>query len=466
MESHAALLRLLYRSDAGFDRYDCAGVLDPQLCRHACCSRRHGAAAVTAASRAFPPGCSKLNAAERLLVLLLHPDETAALGVNLPSLVQGHYVRSLLDWACGVLTKTSDPAGGEAGKHKAKKRRANDGQARYQQPAAHPRLQRRGWAVLQALLASASVAPSQPLPAALLPAATAVLEAVQQLSEMEEAEGLLVQVAALLQLLGSKFKASFRPGIEQATGAAQAALNGHAAAGDAAQQQVWASVAVAAADLLQAAAAGHPNQRKVWDAALPRLLPLLAQGAFPVAASPSSSELVGCCTRLLASVVFNQQHVAGLAAAAALEMAAASADGATAAPSEEAQAAGQSVRASYAGQLFPAIAQQVAGGQLPYALLPWMVGQFCAALRQHRDTADTGKLTDGRAVLAARCCWRTFRLPTVPSHPTLQRLRSPARRGCAARSSSLPWRPQQAAASAFLRTSISGWLSCARCSRR
>ena len=356
--------------------------------------------------------------------------------------MRAHYLRSLLDWSCGALTKKADGAEGSGARKKGKK-----GRALPQQPAAEaatgpppsphpPKLQPRCWAVLVAVLGSSSTAASQQLPAALLPAATAALQLLREGGQQQHQQQLLQQgellgqLAALLQLLGGKFAGSFRPSLEHAVAAAEAALEGHAAAATA--QHDWQPVAAATAQLLLAAATAHPNQRKVWDAAVPRLLPLLAQAAFPAVAhgSTSSDELAGCCRQLLEAVVFHQQHVAALAAAAAAEMVSALAEaGGSSAPAEPApQAAAltgetaaedgapacsqqqQQRGGGYAAQLFATVRQWVAEGGLPLALLPWMAGSFCAALRQHRRAAQTGKLPLLRCTICAVWCLRGCQL--------------------------------------------------------
>jgi hypothetical protein len=350
--------------------------------------------------------CRKLEAAEELVSALLHQDGSqAGEGEALPPLVRGHYLRSLLEWSCGALTKKSDAAEGSGPGKKGKKGKPSQQQpaeASLGAPAAQPaKLQPRCWAVLVAVLASGSTAASQQLPAALLPAATAALQLLQQGNPQQAQQGeLLGQLAALLQLLSSKFAGSFRPSLEHAVAAAEAALAGHAATATA--QQHWQAVAAATVRLLLAAAAAHPNQRKVWDASVPRLLPLLAQAAFPADAHGSSDELADCCRQLLEALVFQQQHVATLAAGAAAEMAAALAEAGggsapAAAPQDaeaadaDAPAASQQRSGGYAAQLFATVRQRVAAGELPLALLPWMAGSFCAALRQHRRAAQTGE---------------------------------------------------------------------------
>jgi hypothetical protein len=370
--------------------------------------------------------CRKLEAAEELVsALLLQDGSQAGECEMLPPLVRGHYLRSLLEWTCGALTKKSDAAEGSGAGKKGKKGKAAPqpaAEVASGAPAAQPaKLQPRCWAVLVAVLGSGSTAASQQLPAALLPAATAALQLLREGDPQQAQQGeLLGQLAALLQLLCGKYAGSFRPSLEHAVAAAEAALAGHAAA--AATQQDWKPVAAATAQLLLAAAAAHPNQRKVWDAAVPRLLPLLAQATFPGDAHGSSDELTGCCQQLLEALVFHQQHVTALAAAAAAEMAAALAEagGSSAAPAVALQAAEpdsdaaaeddapassqhQQRSGGYAAQLFATVRLRVAAGELPLALLPWMAGGFCAALRQHRRAAQTGESPLLCSMVCAAC---------------------------------------------------------------
>lgn len=375
--------------------------------------------------------CSKLEAAEELAAALLPglPQQAAGRAADshvlaaLPPLVRAHYLRSLLDWSCGSLTKKgAHPAAAEDGAKKGKKRKQQEekGAALHKgsDTALMSSLQPRCWTVLTAVLGSSGMAASQQLPVTLLPAATAVLNALREGGQQQLAggdSGLLDQLAELLRLLHGKFSSSFRPGIEHATAAAEAALLGHAAAGGQEMQLAWEHTAASAVRLLLAAATGHPNQRKVWDATLPRLLPLLAQAAFP--ASPSQlgdkqaggTELSTCCLDLLRCMIFCHQHVAALAAAAAPEMAAAvAAAGAVEAPSpgsaavEDAadgqpplpqQQQQQQHGGTYAAQLLALLREQVAGGQVPLELLPWMATQFCTALRVYRQAVETGKHT-------------------------------------------------------------------------
>lgn len=371
-----------------------------------------------------PTACRKVEAAEQVVAALLDgsPHEEGAPGgeaAALPPLVRVHYLRSLVEWSCGALTKrdaAGAAAGGEGKKGKKRKQQeaddtlASGAAAAAREGQERPKLlQPRCWAVLTAVLGSSATPPTQQLPAALLPAATAVLQLARERSsrvQQSECEALLVQLAALLRLLHSKFGASFRPSVEHSVALVEAALLGHAtAAVGGSEQGAWEGAAAAAARVLQAAASGHPTQRKVWDAAVPRLLPLLAAASFPVGAGSSTSEecsgnqLARCCRQVLDAVIFHPQHVAPLAAAAAAEMAAAlaaaastgdtAAEGSEAAPAE-ATGAGGSNNAGYAAQLFAAVRRDVAAGRVPLALLPWMVGRFCAALRQHRRAAETG----------------------------------------------------------------------------
>ena len=74
--------------------------------------------------------------------------------------------------------------------------------------------------------------------------------------------------------------------------------------------------------------------------------------------------------------------------------AAASAEAVGAKPAQRGTAGG------YAAQLFAALRQQAAAGKLPLALLPWMAGRFCAALKQYRRAAETGAV----AVAAVERC--------------------------------------------------------------
>lgn len=363
------------------------------------------------------PHTRKLEAAEQLVTALLGAVGEAA---ALPPLVRTHYLHSLLDWSSGILTRGN--TGGGAGKKGKKKQRESGGaggteaQQQEQQPA---RLQPRCWAVLVAVLGSSCGAAGQPVPEGLLPAATVALQLLAGVPERDARHELLVQLAALLRLLSAKFGASYRPSIEHAAAAVEAALVGHAAAARASSDEAahWQPVAAAAAQLLLAAASGHPNQRKVWDAAVPRLLPLLARAAFPAGASASGGDsngdaLASSCRQLLEAVVFSQAHVTALATAAAAEMAAAlfEATGGAAGASGEAAAEAatdmavegdggeegepaskQQRSAGYAAQLFAAVQEQAAGGELPPALLPWMAGRFCGALKQYRRAAETGE---------------------------------------------------------------------------
>ncbi|KAL4451904.1 hypothetical protein ABPG75_007566 [Micractinium tetrahymenae] len=386
MSSLAAIFRLLYSSEASFE--------------------------------------SKVEAAESLVKALLDGADSrgASAEAELPLLVRAHYLRSLLEWSCGAVTKKGGEAAGTDG-NKGKKRKQQAGAAT-DEAARPPSLQPRCWAVLAAVLGSPATPASQPLPAALLPAATAALQALQRgglaaAPAAAEAVALLDQLAALLRLLGSKFAGSFRPSTEHAAAAAEAALSGHAAAtarrsarGGAASTaaQDWEAVAAAAVRLLLAAAVGHPNQRKVWDAAVPRLLPLLAGAGFPPGGPSEGSTplLQAFCRQALEAVLFNPQHVQPLAAAAAAEMAAAVAEAevaaggeaAAVAPAAEGSAGAQhkgGAAAGYTAQLFTTLQRQVGERQLPLGLLPWMAGRFCTALRQHRRAAETEAAITGQS---------------------------------------------------------------------
>lgn len=427
MTGLAATFRQLYSGEAHFER--CGNtplgglrsrgpVATPMLRRqeHVGGGGSGGSAALLLPPRcstaSLTPGrlCRKLEAAEELVAALV-PDSHAAApptdGGALPPLVRTHYLCSLVEWSCGALTKARGTATGKKGK---KAQTGDDAGG----AGKHAQVQPRCWAVLTAVLGSGDVAASQPLPVALLGAATAVLQALGEGQQQAEQGELLAQLALLLRLLGDKFATTFRPGIDHAAAAAEAALSAHAAAGRGAA--AWQPVAVAAVHLLLAAASGHPSQRKVWDAGVPRLLPQLARAAFPADATAAGGELASSCRMVLEAVVFNQQHVPALAAAAAAEMAAALAEagvssGAAAAVGaaeaamevdgvEEAAAAEDGTAASgvgktpkqpqgsggYAAQLFVALRRQVAASELPLALLPWMVGRYCSALRQHRRT--------------------------------------------------------------------------------
>lgn len=484
-------------------------------------ARCHAALLLILPCHLCPCGCSKVEAAEELVTTLLDGSQAEATAATeadvaaLPPLVRAHYLRSLLDWSCAALTKKAGapPASGDGGGKPAKKRKQQQAQQADGSHAA-AELRPRCWAVLTAVLGSSSTAASQPLPAALLPAATTAMQGLQEGAQSgQQGTQLLAQLAALLGLLHGKFAGGFRPSIEHAAAAVEAALTGHAAAAAGeGQQQAWEPVAVAAVRLLLAAAAGHPNQRKVWDAAVPRLLPLLAQAAFPALTSSStgSGELPACCRQLLGMLLFHHQHVAALAEAAAAEMAAAvaeaSATGKDAGQPDSGEAAlshqQQRQGGSYAVQLFVTMRAQVAAAQLPLPLLPWMAGQFCAALRQHRRAAETGKPPPCCCLLAMPCrrppavvlptFWRSAPRPCQLSilcrghSPSLclQRRQSPAKQGTAiSRSSSTPKRREVrraalgpapsrplarwqrhlwAAASACRATSISGWRCCAR----
>lgn len=352
----------------------------------------------------------------------------------LPPLVRGHYLRSLVEWSTGALTK--DGGGGKGSKKRKQQQKGQEQEAGGggggAPHGAHPaRLEPRCWAVLVAVLGSGANAPGQPLPAALLPAATATMQLAEGGAlggEQRAQEELLAQVAALLRLLNRKFAAGFRPSIEHAVGAAEAALSGHAAAA-AEGFAAWAPAATAAAQLLLAAAGGHPSPRKVWDAAVPRLLPPLAQAGFAAEPGTHAAELASCCRQVLEAVLLSQQHVAALAAAAAAEMAAAvaeasSADGAAAEAAAQAAAEGMQVdgekeegggtaaagsgsqskkqQQGYATQLFSALRAQVAAGDVPLAALPWLAGRFCTALKQHRRAAETGEAIGSRAAVVTR----------------------------------------------------------------
>lgn len=432
MAGLAATFRLLYSAETSFERCGCrwfkSACLSPTclfrrrcrleqqdpLCKCPCVSR------------------SKLQAAENILEALLDGTDEAGASATagLPALVCAHYLRSLLEWSCGAVTKKGGEAAAADGK-KEKKRKQQAGAGTGESPGdtaaagpPAPRLQPRCWAVLVSVLGSSATPVSQPLPAALLPAATAALQALQPggLAALAAAEAaaLLAQLAALFALLVSKFAGSFRPSLEHAVAAAEAALSGHAAAACSnapssgacrAAAQAWEAVATGAVRLLLAAAVGHPNQRKVWDAAVPRLLPLLAGAGFAgdgaVSEGADSAKLGALCRQALDAVLFHPQHVPPLAAAAAAHMAAAIAEEQAAAAggtaveavvAEDGRAAAQqagSVPPGYAAQLFATLQRQLAERQLPLGLLPWMAGRFCAALRQHRRAAEAGGARHG-----------------------------------------------------------------------
>ena len=371
--------------------------------------------------------CRKLEAAEQLVGALLGsgtPDAVAE-AAALPPLVAAHYLRSLVEWSSSALIKGgSADAGGKKGK-KAQQQQPGKQAAAGEQQAA--RLEPRCWAVLVSVLGSPGIPASQPLPAALLPAATAALQQAGQgqgPAGAQQAE-LLCQLASLLHLLAGKFGGSFRPGIEHAAALAEAGLAGRAAACQAAADSAaaWEETARAAVRLLAAVASGHPNQRKVWDAAVPRLLPLLAGAAFPADSAAAGSQLASSCRQVLEALLFSQQHVVPLATAAAAEFdavlaeAQAGGSGSGDAPATHAAAAeGQQEESEeemevdgdgtadasiakqaqhgaaggYAAQLFAVLRRLVAARDLPLQLLPWMAGCFCVALKQHRRVAETG----------------------------------------------------------------------------
>lgn len=392
--------------------------------------------------------CSKLEAAECLVAALLDSADgaPAPAAAGLPPLVSAHYLRSLLDWSCGAVTKKGSE-GPAADSKKAKKRKQPAGPDAEGATGRPPRLQPRCWALLVSALASSATPASQPLPAALLPAATAALLALHRGELAAGGEGetaaLLAQLAPLLSLLAGKFGGTFRPSIEHAAAAAEAALSGHATAahspasdGDAAgaASQAWETAAADAVRLLLAAAAGHPNKRKVWDATVPRLLPPLAAAGFPggVSGGVRRTELGTLCQQAMEALLFDPQHVPQLAAAAAAQMVAAVSElqaspGDTAAVDAEAvksggdaQQAGRAA-AGYAAQLFASLRQQLEEQQLPLDLLPWMAGRFCAALRQHRRAAETGGprrigLRSPGAATTAPGCAACYCLPQVACH--------------------------------------------------
>jgi hypothetical protein len=237
--------------------------------------------------------CSKLVAAQRLLEALLPQDQ--GLPSSLSGLVQAHYLRSLLDWALGAVTK-APPA--------AAKRAQQPVPEHVSAPRLHPGL----WALLVALLESDAVAASYMLPASLLPAATDALQSCAAATASDAAdEQLLRPVAALLHALAHKFAGSFKPGLDPVVAAAEAALAGAAAAP---ASEPWAAAVVAASALLQHCTQ-HPNQRKVWDAVVPRLVQPLLEASFGEEVAGARGPLVASCRRVLAAVLFNQAHVTG-----------------------------------------------------------------------------------------------------------------------------------------------------------
>lgn len=408
----------------------------------------------------FRLACRKLDAAQQLVAALLgsgSPDAVAE-AAALPPLVAAHYLRSLVEWSSSALIKGGGAeAGGKKGKKQQQSKQGADGE---QRPA---RLEPRCWAVLASVLSSQGVPASQPLPAALLPAATAALQQAGQLPDSAQQAELLRQLAALLRLLAAKFGSSFRPRIEHAAAVAEAALAGEVAAHKAAADNTaaWEDAACAAVRLLAAAAAGHPNQRKVWDAAVPRLLPLLAGAAFPADGTAGGNQLGASCRQVLEVVLFNQQHVVPLATAAAAEFAAALAEahvggsgsGTAEAAAAEAAAAEQegeetegddmemdgaadastakqakhSAADGYAAQLFAALRRHVAACEVPLELMPWMVGCFCAALKQHRRVAETGVQRPGRGKAPAGCALVRLPVARCPACAALTCLCSPHR---------------------------------------
>eukprot|EP00887_Chlorella_sp_A99_P007879 scaffold20.g7879.t1 len=308
----------------------------------------------------------KLEASQRLAAALEPGEGTAARQPVLPPLVAAHYLRSLLDWATGLLTK-AEGSGGK--KHRSKQ------SAAAAQASAAPRVQPGPWRIICAALASTSVSPSRPPPASLLPAATTTLQALAESDHTAQAAATLPHIATLLQLAAGNFADAFRPSLEHAVAVAQAALAGRAAAATSVAgggQEAWQPVALATCRLLHAAAAAHPAPRKVFEAAMPRLLLPLAQAAFAGDDRGSSAELVAECRALLDSMLFNQAHVAPLAEAAA-----------------SSAADGEAAPRSYAAQLLPALRGLLDKEQLPLALLPWLAGRYHAALLQHRRAAQT-----------------------------------------------------------------------------
>lgn len=156
-----------------------------------------------------------------------------------------------------AVTKGGGPGASKQGKQAAKAGRA----------AHSGRLEPGCWRVLAAVLASDAVPPSHQLPAALVPAAAALLaqlSAAQQPAACEPAKAarLLAQAGCLLRLLGGKFSGSHRPPLEHATGLAEAALLGWQAAQagfrgpaglaeEEGLQEAWAAVAEGAVAILQ-----------------------------------------------------------------------------------------------------------------------------------------------------------------------------------------------------------------------
>lgn len=286
-------------------------------------------------------------------------DGPSTAGGAIPPLVASYYLRSVLDWATSVLVKGLDK------QHQQSKGTTGGS-------ATSVRLQPDAWALLSSVLAAPATPPTQPLPAALLPAITATLQALAGPQHKAAAAAVLRQVAGLLELTTGKFADSFHPGLEHAVAAAEAALAGHAAAGERRQQEAWQPVALHAVRLLHAAAVAHPSPRKVFEAAVTRLLLPLARMAFSGGdgSSERSAELPRESRALLTAALFSPTHVAPLAEAMAASAAAPDASG--------------EARRSYAAQLLPALARLLDDGALPLLMLPWMVGSFAAALEQHR----------------------------------------------------------------------------------
>lgn len=305
--------------------------------------------------------CSKLEAAGFLAAALVPVGGQRPLVATLPPLVAGHYLRSLLDWAVGVLTKADDSGG-------RKQRGAAATEAGWAQ--ASPRLSPACWGVLTAVLRSPSIPATHPLPASLLPAMTATLQALAGPDQAHAARVLPV-LWELLELAAAKFGHSYRPGLVHAAAAAEAAFAASLAAGSAESQLHWQLVALHASRLLRVTA--EPVPRKAFEAVVPRLLLPLGRAAFPSAEGGSSSvgTLAAECQALLAAVLFNPVHIAALAEAAA--------------PTS----LGGQGQQSYAARLLPALAELLEQQQLPLALLSWLAGRYCTALQQYRRAAQT-----------------------------------------------------------------------------
>jgi hypothetical protein len=359
-----------------------------------------------------------LRAAEVLSTALLSPD-----AIQIPALLRSHYISSLLDWLLSAVGRSGGGATTRGIKRKKGSEKSSDASTKTDQAIASL------WKLLATVLDNSLISPERPLPASLLTNITAAVHQASSLYEQPSQRQLCNALKKLINLLGTKFSASFKPALEPTAALVEAAL------ADQIQDVLHSSgVGAAAVDLLVPLLKQQPNPRKSWDAVVPRLFSLLLNAGFgnlPTSEQPESSsenekkeedeKLKAGCREALACVLFSQAHVASIADATNIALIPPKVEKPSA---EEAVAAMFAPKPSrlYTLQFFNQLEKMIeaatavrsaeeneskieepsANSGVFYAL-PWLVEQYCIAVNRYKRAAE---------IAAAIASQAGLRLPT------------------------------------------------------